>query len=93
MALGGVGVFQGWWQQALVGRTTCCWARSVLGVFWGAGEAAGATGRAVGCVLRLLGPTVRRPSSVPARNTRIAISPRLAAMIFLKGTSPVWKVC
>lgn len=37
--------------------------------------------------------TVRRPSSVPALNTLMAISPRLAAMIFLKGTSPVWNVC
>lgn len=33
---------------------------------------------------------MRRPSSVPARNTRMAISPRLAHKIFLKGTSPVW---
>jgi hypothetical protein len=37
--------------------------------------------------------TVRRPSSVPALNTRMAISPRLAHRIFLNGTSPVWKVC
>lgn len=36
---------------------------------------------------------MRRPSSVPALNTLMAISPRLAAMILLNGTSPVWKVC
>lgn len=38
-------------------------------------------------------PTVRRPNSVPARNTLMAISPRFAAMILLNGTSPVCEVC